>query len=229
MEPMRLNTYQDFINLLDSSGFLTLSANKAGVPDVSSMTAPEQWHTGLDTDPWQWKTRVVEEKQAAYAKIFGGMPSFVTREWYPLLLAARRGCGSFEEAWENGLVSAEAKRIYDLFGERHVLAVHEIKAMAGLKGAAGKYEHAMRALQEGMWITVSGMTRMATADGRPHSWPVTEYSLVEDWVWPGVMEQALAADRAEAAEQLIAQSLRPNPHANRAALARFLTGRHIIV
>ncbi len=229
MEAMRLHTYQDFINLLNSSGILTLSANNAGLPDVSSMTAREQWHTGLDTDPWQWKTRVVEEKQAAYAKIFGGMPSFVTREWYPLLLAARRGYGSFEEAWESGLVSAEAKRIHDLFGERRVLAVHEIKAMAGLKGAAGKYEQAMRALQEGMWITVSGMTRMATANGRPHSWPVTEYMPVEDWAWLGVMEQALGLDRCEAADRLVTHAQQLNPHASRKVLARFLTGRHVVI
>ncbi len=228
MEHKRLNTYEDFTGLLDSAGMMTLSANKAGLPDVSSMTAQEQWHTGLDTDPWQWKTRVVEERRAAYAKVFGGMPSFVTQDWYPLLLAARRGGGTFEEAWESGLVSAEARRIYSLFGERRVLAVHEIKAMAGLKGSAGKYEQAMRALQESMWITVSGMTRMATASGRPHSWPVTEYTPVEDWAWPGVMEQAMGLEQREVAERLIAHGQRLNPQAGRAALARFLTGRHII-
>lgn len=221
---IHLSTYQEFAQALESAGFMTLSRNPLGIPNLSVTTLPEQWHTGLDTDPWQWKSRVVMEKRAAYAKLFFGSPSFVTAQWYPVLLAVRR-TGTFEEAWENGVVSAEARRIYDLFSDRKVLAVHEIKRMAGFsKASAGKYESAMAALQAGMWLTVSGMTRMATADGRPHSWPVTEYMRVEDWAWPGTMEQAEKLTRQEAVQQITERILQINPDADSRAMNRFLFG-----
>lgn len=124
-------TYDDFLRVLEKAGLMTLSGNPLGLPNLSAMTTAEQWHTGLDTDPWQWKNRIVEERRAAYAKLFAGRPSFVTEKWYPLLLAARRGGKTFEEAWESGCLSAETRRIYELFGDRKVLAVHEIKRLAG--------------------------------------------------------------------------------------------------
>ena len=176
-----LRTYEEFIRYLDEIGFMTLSANPAGLPNLSELTDDGQWFTELDTDPWRWKTRIVEERRAAYAKLFHRQPSFVSKEWYPAFLALRRGNDTFDDAYERGHMSMEARRIYNLFNSRSILALHEIKRLGGFASKSPcKFESAMTALQAGMFITVSGMTRMTTPEGRQYSWPVTEYRRVED-------------------------------------------------
>lgn len=59
--------------------------------------------------------------------------------------------------YEDGLMSIYAKQIYELFNEDSILAVHEIKAMAGFtKELNSRHESAMMELQMGMFITVNG-------------------------------------------------------------------------
>jgi hypothetical protein len=207
-----LKTYDEFAGYVDELGFMTLSESPAGWPSLGAMTDEGQWFTDGPDDPWQWRVRIVEERRAAYAKIFFGMPSFISREWYPCFLAARRDGRSFEDVWDQGLMSGEAKRIYDLFLSRSLLATHEIKQLGGFEGKSkGRYESAMTALQTGMFITTSGMTRMTTLDGRPHSCPVTEYRSVENWAWEGAVEQAAKIGRQEAAGMITERLLKIMP------------------
>jgi hypothetical protein len=150
-----MTTYEDFASALDDIGFLPLSTNILGFPSLSAMTEESQCHTGAETDPWQWKTRIVDERRAASAKLFCGKPSFISREWYPVFLAARRGGRSFEETYENGTLSRESARIYALFQDRKRLAVHEIKQLAGFdKSNVSRYESAMTELQMSMFLTI---------------------------------------------------------------------------
>jgi hypothetical protein len=201
-----IETYEEFANIVDETGFLTLSANPLGFPSLWGMTDESKWWSGAGDDPWGWRVRIVEERRAAYAKLFHRQPSFVSKEWYPYFLAAKRGQASFEDAYALGLMSGEAKRIYELFYGRSVLALHEIKRLGGFAGRPpGRFESALTALQEGMYITVSGMTRMTTLDGRPHSWPVTEYMRAESWAWEGAFEKARAIGRGEACGRILAR------------------------
>lgn len=216
-----LRTYEEFAEYLEKTGFMTLSENPAGWPSLEGITDPARWFTDGPDDPWQWRIRVTEERRAAYAKIFFGMPSFITREWYPFFLASRRGGRSFDDAWERGLMSGEAKRIHGLFRERSVLATHEIKRLGGFAGKAGRYESAMKALQTGMFLTVSGMTRMTTLDGRPHSWPVAEYRSVEGWAWPEALERAAGIGPPEAADRIAEHMLEAMPGLKKQAIRKF--------
>jgi len=122
-------------------------------------------------------------------------------------------------------VREEARRVYRLFEDRSVLATHEIKRLCGFTGKSkGRYDGAMNALQAGMFITSSGMTRMTTLDGRPHSWPVTEYRRVEDWAWPGTMEQASAVSPGDAYDRIAERMLGLAPGLDQALLRRFIAG-----
>lgn len=217
-----IKTFDEFASYLDEVGFMTLSGNPLGYPNLSTLTEPGQWHTNLDTDPWLWKTRIVEERSASYAKLFLGLPGFISRAWYPVFLAARRGGDSFDDAWEKGVMSPEARRIYQLFDGRTRLAAHEIKQLGGFTQTKSRYESAMAALQTGMLITVSGMTRMTTLDGRPHSWPVTEYMRVEDWVWYDTVELSKLLNHKQAEEKITAKVLEIIPEADRQKIDRFI-------
>jgi len=73
-----LATYQDFIHRVEELGFLPMSNILLGYPSLGAETPGHIWHTGLETDPWQWKDRAAGEKQLAYGCILGGHKGFVS-------------------------------------------------------------------------------------------------------------------------------------------------------
>lgn len=219
----KLRTYEDFISFVGEIGFMTLSENPAGWPSLAGLTESGQWFTDAPDDPWRWRLRIVEERGAAYAKLFHGMPSFVSREWYPAVFAARRGPLSFDDVWELGRMRDEARRVYELFRCRSLLATHEIRQLGGFTGKTrGRMESALTSLQTGMFITVSGMTRMTTLDGRPHSWPATEYRRAEDWAWDGALQLAAGMDARDAADRIAGRMLEMKPGLTKAELMKFI-------
>lgn len=225
MQPRLLTTFQDFTATVDELGFMPLSSNKISFPSLEGLTTRDMWHTNLDNDPWQWKTRIVDEGKAAYAKLFGGKPGFISLSWYPIFLSARRGGEDFESLYGQGLMSHEAKRIYNLFDENPVLATHEIKGMAGMgKEAKAEYERAMVELQMRMFITIQGMTRMVGRSGEPQSWPATSYTTVENWAKPEMIRDSLKIDPDEALERIVERVLAIVPDADLKKAQRFAMG-----
>ncbi len=91
-----------------------------------------RWHSGdAEVDPWEWRIRVQDERDdIAYGKIFFKKSGYITKEWYPYFLTARRGGMSFDEAYHSGTVSHEAKRIYNVLCAGST-PLHAIKALGG--------------------------------------------------------------------------------------------------
>lgn len=107
-----IQCYDDFIDKLLETGFTIGGENGEGVFTLSdSFTDRIRWHTEeMDTDPWEWRMRVLQERDdIAYGKVFFRKSGYITKEWYPYFLAVRRGSLSLEEAYASGLVSREAK------------------------------------------------------------------------------------------------------------------------
>lgn len=73
----------------------------------------------------------VRTSHIAYAKVFFKKSGYITKEWYPYFLAARRGNQLFEEEYAYGTISNAAKRIYEAIEEYGTLPVHGIKVIAG--------------------------------------------------------------------------------------------------
>ena len=65
------------------------------------------WHTGdPETDPWEWRMRVLEEKkEIAYAKVFFNASGYIAKGWYPYFLAVRRQGMTLEDWYEIGKIS----------------------------------------------------------------------------------------------------------------------------
>ena len=225
MEAQRaFRSYKDFAAAVDDLGFMPLSTNRVSFPSLEGRTNRDMWHTGLETDPWQWKTQIVEEHRCAYAKLFFGKPGFISLKWYPVFLAARRAGQDFGHYYRQGLMSHAASLIYALFDESPVLATHEIKSMTGLgREAKAEYERGMVELQMGMFITIDGMTRMVSATGEPHSWPATSYTAVETWA-PELVRESLKLNSDEAAERIIQRVIEVVPEVDRKKVRRFAIG-----
>lgn len=220
--PSVIRTFHEFSSLVDQLGFMPLSANRTSFPSVEGLTERSAWHTGLETDPWVWRIRIVDERRAAYAKLFQGKLGFVSLEWYPVFLAARRRGEDVESVYRDGLLGHAAKRIYLLFDENPDLATHEIKALAGFgRDSKSEYESGIVELQMSMFVTVQGMTRMTSRRGEPHSWPATSFTTVERWAGPEMIEQSLRMDPEGARDRIIERVAEIVPGIDPGKAARF--------
>jgi hypothetical protein len=215
--------YKDFISILDEIGFMPLSKNRVNFINLTDLTVPAQWHTELPSDPWQWRVNVEKDGKAAYGKLFDKKPGFISLEWYPKFLTARRKGRSFQEIYLDGLISNYAKQIYTLFEDHESLAVHEIKALIGVtKELSSKFESAMSELQMAMLVTVNGTKQKLNSKGEPYGWPSTAYSTVETWAGEKIIEESEAISAQDAEDDIIIRIEDVVPGISRAKLKSFI-------
>ncbi len=222
-EASKITQYKEFVALVEEVGFMPLSNNPIGFLNLSDLTHEENWHTGLDTDPWSWRVTAEENKVAAYAKVFNKKPGFISLEWYPKFIAARRRGLSFDEMYSEGLLSSYAKQIYDLFQRQDVLAAYEIKALCGIKKETNaKFEAAMGELQMKLFITSNGTKRKINAKGEAYGWPSTAFSTVEAWAGEELIQKANTIAWQQAVEEITERIKAYVPVAQGAKLKGFI-------
>lgn len=182
---MQIQNYNDFIKGLLAAGFSMSGGNSEGILSLISWNWNEappyptavHWHTGdAETDPWEWRIRVLDERDdIAYGKLFFNKGGFITKDWYPYFLAARRS-GSFEEAYFDGKISQFAKRAYNAIKENGVLPLHAISGVAGFdKLDKPKMERALIELQTKMYITICGRQQRVSHTGMEYGWSSTAF------------------------------------------------------
>lgn len=225
-----VQNYEDFCAELLKSGFSLGGGSDKGIYAVVPFDWTQQpegtavrWHTGEpDTDPWEWRMRVLEERSdIAYAKVFFRGSGYITEEWYPYFLAARRKGMTFDEAWEAGLVSDLARRIYRAVEENGRVAMHEIKQLAGLSGESSAHiEKAMTDLQMGMFLTICGRQQKLDKFGNAYGWSSTVFYTVEEF-WGKNFD---IPEPEEAAEKIRSRVLQLNPAAQERKIKKFIYG-----
>lgn len=217
-----LHTYNDFAAYLTGVGFMPLSNNKPGFASLASLTEEQAWHTGKETDPWIWRKRIAEEKKATYGKFFDKKPAFISLEWLPYFLAARRGALTVVEIYEQGQLSQRAKDVYDLFDQREQIAAHEIKPLLARDIGKTELENALNELQMGLFLTISGAEQKTNARGEAYGWPSICLMKMENWVGAEVVAEAAKINSAEARAKIIAKAQAQIPDASEKTLAKFL-------
>jgi len=189
---------------------------------------PIAWHTGdPETDPWEWRMRVLHERNdIAYAKLFFKKSGYITKEWYPYFLAARRGGTSFEESYEAGTISHAAKRIYKVVAENGAMATHLIRQAAGFSAKEDKsaFDRGLTELQMRMYLTMCGKAYKShvQADNN-NAWASTVLCRVEDF-FDNVFEQAEGISKSEAEDAIGEQIRRLNPSAQAKKINKFISG-----
>jgi hypothetical protein len=196
-----LTTYEQFLARVETLGFLPLSQLCAGLPSLGGETDESAWHTGLETDPWQWKDRSAVEKRLAYGCILGGNKGFIARRLYPLFYAACHPAESMPERWAAGAVNARVWKIWQLFEEHGAINVSRLRQILGEKGSA--VDSALEQLQCEFYITVDGNDRKLSAKGEPYGWPVIRYRRVVDWAPAGWLDESAAWPRTEARQSIL--------------------------
>lgn len=226
--------YSDFVNALLESGFSMGSSTAENIftlcaYDLQSPQVGEQirWHTGdPETDPWEWRMRVLDERQdIAYAKVFFKKSGYITKQWYPYFLAARRGGKHFADEYADGTISHWAKRIYEVILEHGVLPVYALKQLAGFsREDASRFDRALVELQMKMYLTMCGRQQKLSQKGQEYGWSSTVFCTVERFFGEDVLRQAAHITEQEAIEKISAQIKRMNPTAEPKNMLKFIKG-----
>jgi len=232
---MVVKSYNDFVTCLLNAGFSMGGGNSEGIFSVISWNwneappyeTPVRWHTGdPETDPWEWRIRVLEERDdIAYAKLFFNKSGYITKEWYPYFLAVRRGGRSFMDEYQDGRVSYFAKRIYDIIVENEVIPLHAIKQTGGFsKEDSSRFDKALVELQMKMFVTMCGRQQKISKKGEEYGWSSTVFCTVEKYFGEDFIKQSDKIDEREAMEKITGQIYKLNPEANPRKITRFIKG-----
>ena len=222
-----LTTYEDFLARVEALGFMALSQILPGLPSLGSETAESSWHTGLNTDPWQWKDRAAEEKHLAYGCILGGHKGFVTQRMYPIFYAAFHPTLSMPERWASGVINQTTWQLWQFFEERSALTTSQARQALGAKRKQGAsaVDAALQQLQLEYTITVDGNERKISAKGEFYGWPVNRYRRVEDWAPAGWLDGIQDWSTAGAREVILDDAIAMSEGVKRQALAKKLGWR----
>ena len=230
-----LRNFDDFVETIVDAGFSMGGGNSEGIfaavpwgwNEQPPYDTPVAWHTGdKQTDPWEWRMRVLEEREdIAYAKVFFKKSGFITKSWYPYFWAARRGNGTFENIYFDGKISHFAKRIYEVISHYEVLPLHEIKQQGGFsKEDKSAFDRALVELQMNMFITMCGQRQKISSKGDEYGWSATVFCTPEKFFGEEMVEQAAKISKDEAREKITQQILRLNPEAKEKKMEKFIFG-----
>ena len=189
--------------------------------------SPIRWHTDdPETDPWEWRMRVLEERDdIAYGKVFFRKGGFITEEWYPYFLAARREGREFQEEYEGGGISYEGKRIYEAVSEVKNMSLDEIKRVARFtKEDKSKFDRGLVELQMKMYLTMCGRRQRLSAKGVGHGWNSTVFCTTERFFGKAIFEKARQISKEEAVEAITKQVLMLNPDGIDKKIKKFIEG-----
>jgi len=229
-----INNYNDFIAELLKSGFSGVVAGKDdgvfslfrygwGAEEESGI----QWHTDdPDTDPWQWRIRVLDEHDdIAYSKVFFRKAGYITKEWYPYFLAARREGMEFEDEYSNGTLSYYSKRIYEAIVENGRLSLQDLKRVAGFKREDNfKVENALTELQMKMYLTICEIGYKVSQKGEKYGFSYTVFGTTESFWGDDVFDSAANIDTNEAVDKITERIITLNPSVHRNKITKFIRG-----
>ena len=229
-----IKNYNDFITAMFDAGFSGAVGGKDdgvfglfrygwGAEEETGI----EWHTDdSETDPWQWRMRVLNERNdIAYAKIFFKKAGYITKEWYPYFLAARRNGRTFEDEYLNGTIGNYAKRMYDVVAENGKLPLHDIKRLTGFKHEDNyEFDGALTDLQMKLFLTMCGRQQKISHKGQEYGWASTMFCTAQDFWPPEVIDNAAKINATEAEEAITERVKKLNPLAIEKKIIKFIKG-----
>jgi hypothetical protein len=219
-----LAAYLDFIQRVEELGFLPMSNILPGYPSLGAETPSHIWHTGLETDPWQWKDKAAAEKQLAYGCILGGHKGFVCGKMYPVFYAAYHPVELMPERWAAGIVNQVTWKLWQQFEEKRTINTSQARKLlkGSVKRGGSPVDNAIIELQHDYYITISGNMRKVSVDGHLYGWPSNLYTRVVDWVPEPWMAKSKSWHRDEAREAILDAVAAVSKSLDRKAIARVL-------
>ena len=210
---LRLRTMAAAARYIDRVGFCWLFAPARHSLELPSLFEAvkgrrnahiEDWDSDSDK-VWAWKSELPAARRAYYGKAFVGKPVFISLQMLPCALAALgTDAEQFEELYEHGVISYEAKKIFHALDSLGAQPTMSLRAAASLDGKGdnnARYHRGLDELQRRMLVMPIG----ATNEGG--SWPSQIFDLVARW-FPAHAAQARELDIGDARRALITRYLK---------------------
>jgi hypothetical protein len=221
----RVKFYKDFVEKVEELGFMPFSPILDGLLHFPEYTVQSNWFTDdPDTDPWLWKYRATREKKLAFGNILGGQKGFVSSRMYPVFYTVFRPQESFEERWEQGLVNAATRKLWQLFNNYGMLSTSDMRKALGvtLKKGGSHLDASIKDLQRDFYVTVNGAALKTGKQGKQYGWYENIYVRVADWApkeW-GITKSGLNKEQAK--REILYAALAVNSQLDRNKLAKKL-------
>ena len=167
---------------------------------------------------WGWKDQALDKRWWYYAKFLRRRATLVSLEMLPYFYALSENYGSLDDylqAYEDGLMTAEARAIYEAILENGPLDTVRLRREARMssEGAKSRFDRVLVELQVGLKVLPIGVARTG-------AWNYAfTYELFQRW-FPEVPGQARAIKRSEARRALVSRYLDNVVAADRKMIAK---------
>ncbi|MEP6775033.1 MAG: crosslink repair DNA glycosylase YcaQ family protein [Chloroflexota bacterium] len=159
------------VKFIDEVGVaLLFPGDNMALPDLWSAingyqrAIPKHHHDSALGKAWNWKDEIPTRKEAWYGKLIRGKPAFISLETLPAVYAMSPNYGELDdylEAYADGVLSKEAKEIYEALMQNGPMPTSDLRKAVGMKGGgdnARRFERAIAELQTGLKIVKSGIS-----------------------------------------------------------------------
>jgi len=168
---MRLRTQAEAVRFIDDVGIaLLFPGDNLPLPDLWSAIngmerkLPKHHHDSALHKTWNWKDSIPSRKEAWYGKLVRGKPAFLSMRDLPAVYALSSNYGELDdylEAYADGMMSIEAKTVYEVLLREGPLPTSTLRKAAGMGGGgenARRFDRAIVDLQTGLKIVKSGIS-----------------------------------------------------------------------
>lgn len=192
MKDYKIHTYEEAIEVIREVGLVPLAQLIPDYPSLDSITPKENWHTGLELDPWMWRAQFPVDGVAAYGKFLKKKSVLISSELLPFVSTVLGSPYSLKKRYDDGLVSREALELFGLIHEEPGIDTRVLRAKAGMKDKEKKkpFDNALLELQGSMDIVVSGTKAKTNELGEKNGWSSTSFETMDYWVDTNHVERA---------------------------------------
>ena len=217
-----IRTQGDMVQAVDRLGFLPFFANVIPRFSIEELVDRRVWFAE-DDGPWEWKGPVIREAGCAYGKFFEGRAAFISREWFPDFANYRRDGYDFDARFEEGLTPYRENELYRLVEENGPLTSRRLKQIGGY-GKEGKkgFDALITRLQAQGYVVISDFVYPTRPSGERYGWGTAEYATPEQILGAEFTDHVYDREPEESCRRLLAHLTRLLPHADEAAVRKFL-------
>jgi hypothetical protein len=209
---LRIQTPEGALAFVDEVGFCHFWPTKgAEIPNLFHAIAGRIRPVPMQHDDpdisrcWRWKDAALDKRQWHYGKLLRRRATLVSLELLPVFYACSENTGDLEDyldEYRAGMMTAEAKWIYEALLEHGPLDTIRLRREAGMSATSAKsrFDRALVELQVGLKVIPVGVARTG-------AWRYAFTYEILARHFPELPEQAAGIKRSEARRMLVSRYL----------------------
>ncbi len=221
-----IRSIEDMQQLIQSFGFLPFFENEIPGFSLEENTPQELWYKGSvdgrdDWPVWDWKGPVANSGTCMYGKFFQKKAGFVSAEWIPDFLNARRDGMTFLERYEEGQIFYKDKAVYEAVRSYGSILTPHLKYECNYrKGGNTGFETVITRLQMQTYLCIADFAYRVDKTGKEYGWGVALYTTPETQFGEAVA--ACPRSPEESRERILEHLSDLFPHASEKQLFRVI-------